>query len=249
MIPCDQRTMNRSLCREKHRELCFLAILIIGYLTRLVYIISYPVPSRDSYNYRNIIEIWNATNELSTDLNVPPLGLFILKIPNALFGYELIKGGILVNTIIGLLIIALLMKLSLLLTNSTLIMIVTGVLASTYPTLVKYSCQMLRDNAFLLFYLMSLYFILSYVLKKKTAYVFVAGASGISACLCRHEGIEILVLSFMLIFLKKTKRIKAVCIYLISAMASLLVLSLIMNVKISYYTIYLDKFLDRIVIK
>ena len=226
-------------------DLRIYLVLAIGLLFRIIYIIRYPVPERDSYTYKSIIETWNATNVLSVSLNVPPLGIYILNLPHSLFNIELIKGGILINIIIGLAVIYFIMRIAFLILGSRVYMLCIGILASSYPTFVRYSCQMLRENSFILFYTMSLFFLILDYYKPRKSNIFFAGMTSVLACMCRHEGIEI-VLLILVYLMTRANRIRNLVLFLTSMFASAFLVSAMIDLKLSYYKIFVYKFIDRL---
>jgi len=85
--------------------------VVLGFAIRIGYFFRFPVQSRDSYIYCELIKEWNSTHIIPTyqEKTIPPLGIFLLREPSYLFDYDVIKGAVLVNMILGLLIIVILM--------------------------------------------------------------------------------------------------------------------------------------------
>ena len=129
--------------------------IIIGIVLREAYLLKYPVPVRDSYKYYEFIKEWNSFSEGPTNGKYPPLGLFILKIPYSLYNYDIIKGSTLINNILGVAIIILAIRIAFLLSNNYFTTISTGLIFGTHPTLVKYSCEAIRENTYIFFLFLS----------------------------------------------------------------------------------------------
>lgn len=185
--------------------------VIIGLVYRLFYCIRYPVQPRDSYTYEYLISQWSKSETLH--YNRYPLSLWILKIPSSLFHCDIIKGGIIINMIIGILLIVLTMMTTNKYFKTKGLALIAGTLVATHPTLVHISCCFLRENTYLLFFSLSLVFLLRYFDSKHLVDLLLAGITGAVSFMCRFEGMEIVlivyVLVFFLLFIKKLVLFKA----------------------------------------
>ncbi len=219
--------------------------VLIGSIVRIAYCLKYPVPVRDSYEYMFIIREWIETNSIPIEKPIPPLGLFLMKIPTTYFGYEIIKGGIVINILLGLLIIITLIKISDEITPSPLLALCIGILSATHPTLIRYSCEMLRENSFLLF---SSFAVISCIrfLKGTTGYLILASICLAAGYLCRHEGIEFAFFFGALILfnpkIELKKRGLYSMIYIVLFMFSLVAISLCIGIPKEYYYTYLNDY-------
>ena len=74
----------------------------LGGLIRVIYCVVYPVPVRDAFQYKEFIELWNDSGIIPSDSSLPPLSMFLLKTPYSLFEYDVIKGGTIINIVLGL---------------------------------------------------------------------------------------------------------------------------------------------------
>ena len=137
----------------------------------------------------------------------------MLKIPSSLFHCDIIKGGIIINMIIGLLLIVLTMMVTNKYFKTKGLALIAGTLVATHPTLVQISCCFLRENTYLLFFSLSLVFILHYWDSKHLIDLLLVGIIGALSFMCRFEGLEIVLIVYVLIifllFIKKLVLFKA----------------------------------------
>lgn len=198
--------MNNVLTKKDNVKLAttvFCAVL--GLLFRLFYILRYPVQSRDAYTYRGLIEQWETTGEIVDRISFFPLSIWIMKIPNHLFHYDIIKSGVLVNNILGILLIIVAINFLYRFFKNNYVIFLAGCIIATHPAMVRFSCSLLRENTYLLFSLLALSALTQYCSRTDLPSLVAAGIFGALAFLCRLEGIEILAITglaflFLLIF-------------------------------------------------
>lgn len=173
----------------------------------------------------------------------PPLGPFILRIPALYFDTDIMKGGIVVNMILGLCIISVLVLISKEILFSDLIATGLGIIAAVHPSLVHYSCHLLRENTFLLFSSLAVLCALRHMKFHTRRNVVFSAVFTVMATLCRHEGIELLAVFCVLFFLNPTKpdcatRFKTVFLFLISGFAALFLISYAVGISSDFYLSY-----------
>ena len=166
--------------------------VIIAGITRILYCWVYPVPVRDSYAYKFVIEQWIKNGSLPKESHSPPLGLLFFKIPAELFDYNIIKTGIVVNVILGLCIVISIIWISYTIGLSNKETLLIGIISATHPTLVQLSCQMIREDSYLLFCALSILSTFVFLKKHRIRQLFFMSACAASAYLCRHEGLELI---------------------------------------------------------
>lgn len=221
----------------------------LGGLIRVIYCIVYPVPVRDSFKYKEFIELWDYSGIIPGKSYYPPLSIFILKIPYSLFGYDVIKGGTIINIVLGLGIIIALIKIAYALFPSKAAALCSGILVATHPTLIHYSCQMTRENSYLFFSCLATYFFIK-SLTRTSKLFYVAYAAIFSSCalLCRFEALELFAIFVLWITFSNlksfSKGIKKLFLFISFSIISFGSIVYIMNVPFSYFLSgrYLKKF-------
>ena len=230
--------------RIKYR-IVVLAILLLSVIIREVYLIKYPVPARDSFEYVHFFYEWEKTKTIPLDRAFPPIAMMLLQFPHRLFGVELIKGGILLNFILGLCIVYLVCRTTKLITKSNLCVLLVGGMAATNPSLVHYSCQFLRDNIYLFF--CSLCIVKSTELCYRYKFVTLLEIAFFSsmAYLSRHEGIELFLIEItVLLFLKNVsvlKKARIIFLYCLLCAVCFGAVLLISGLDISYYSVIFER--------
>ena len=195
--------------RHNHIFVTSLGCAFIGLLVRLLYCIQYPVQPRDAFTYQRIILNWEESGKIIDPITFFPLSLFIQKIPYHFFHYDIIKGGVIVNNLFGLLIIIIATRFVSLFFKNDYALLFAGLVAATHPSLVRFSCSLLRENIYLFFFLLSTYSLSLYFFKCKTRDMVAASIFGAISFLCRLEGAEILPIFYIIIlFLHLFGRIK-----------------------------------------
>lgn len=220
--------------------------LILGGIIRVLHVLVYSVPVRDSYEYIEQIILWQKTGQLSIENKTPVLGLLLLRLPNDLWGIDILSGGICMNILLGLLIMLILMTIATKIADSFLITLATGLISATYPTLVHYSCQMIRENSYLFFFSLAALSMVNYAKKAKMFPVIMCGLFTACAILCRYEAIEIPLFCLTCFFAIQTKKRYAhrfldYSIYLFSCTIFFLSFSLILGRPVNYYKDYFIK--------
>ena len=193
-----------------------IVCIILGAILRITYCWKYPVPVRDSFEYEDFIVQWKNTGEIPVRIGYPPLFMYIVKSLSEFFDYPIMETGIVINIIMGLGIIAVLMHISYLMTSSNLAVLCIGLFSATHYSLIQYSCQMTRENSYLLFGCLSfLNFLLFYKKRIKFIPVILCSIFVALACLCRHEALEIIIIYIGMIMLNKRITSKKKTMYLV----------------------------------
>lgn len=220
--------------------------LAIGVFERLLYCIRYPVMVRDSYIYCDIIKEWNATGQFRTEGTLPPLSLYLLRIPSHFFSYDIMKGGVLVNVLFGIAIIALSILIVHCICNNLVVDFIFGILVSTHPTLVYYSCQMTRENPYLFFMFLTCLMLIIGTQKKRMIYFMLTGLFSAAAYLCRHEALELVLITILTIFFFSEKKAWRVClkrlfVFMLIYIISFAVITYSIGIPIQYYYGYYEE--------
>jgi len=175
--------------------------MMAGMIIRLFYCIEYPVQPRDSYRYENIIIQLEETGTISDKIAFFPLSLWILKIPYHYWGYDIVKGGIVFNMLLGVTLICLIVKTASNYIKDSKILFAIGLTAATNPMLIRFSCTLLRENTYLLLTFFSILVLISYYKTKKIVHLIIAQMLAAFSTLCRLEGFELIIISYMVVFL------------------------------------------------
>lgn len=186
---------------KKGRTVFLIAVicLVIGALTRIAFCIRYPVQPRDAYVYESVVREWINTGMIPERVTYFPLSLWFFRVASCFVHYDIIKGGIIVNQVIGLLFIVVTIYLFSYYFKNVSILYIVGLIIATHPTLVRFSCCLLRENTFLLFASLSVYSFVCYYGKTNIATLTAASVFGALAFLCRLEGLEVIVVLFLLL--------------------------------------------------
>lgn len=199
---------------DKNKTLFFIIILCLclGGATRFFYCIKYPVQPRDVYTYIHEMENW----EKEQWLDAPYLSLYLLSLPHKILKCDIIKGGICVNVIVGQLIIILSILSFRELSDNEIGLWVVGLVAATHPTLIHYSCELLRENTYLLFSIMSINLLILWYKRRSIIYIILGGVTVALSNMCRYEGLEICVIYIlMILFHFKALRVKRSFVHLL----------------------------------
>lgn len=219
-----------------------VACIIFAIIMRILYYIKYPVDVRDSFKYKEIIELWISTKKIPNGEGIPPLGLYILKIPTEHFNCDIIHGGTIMNMLLGLCIVSIIIQIAKEIVSSNIIIFLIGVIAATHPSLVDYSCHMTRENTYLVFFSACTLFLIKYIKKKRWIDLAIASFLSASAYLCRHEALEIVFfMMFIILFSqtqKKLRKIAHVFLFLITYSISFFVISYSIGASTEYYKSY-----------
>lgn len=219
-------------------------------VTRIGYIIKNPIPPRDSYTYEDFLIKWDKLGHIPRDKVYPPLGLYIFKSITNIYGNDYLKKGTLINVIVGLLIIVLVIKAGAQITHSDLGVMCLGLILSTHPSLVYYSCCLLRENLYLLFAICSLFNFYSFYKKRKRIMIFFSGGCTALAFMCRYEALELFIITLVLIICSQNIRtyhkIKNIFICVSAFVLVFCIVSIIIDIPFEYYTEYIKLFKQRI---
>ena len=225
---------------KKNLFLIDILWVALGGLIRIIYCIVYPVPVRDAFKYKEFIELWISSGTIPDDSYFPPLGVFLLKTPYSLFEYDIIKGGTVINSILGLGIIIALINVAYEIYPSKIAALCSGLLVATHPSFIHYSCQMTRENTYLFFScLATLFFIKSLNRTSKPFYVAYAGVFSASASLCRFEALELFAIFIFLIICSNLKSfsscIKKLFLFLSFSIISFCSILYIISIPFTYF--------------
>lgn len=237
--------------QQKDEFQVFFAILIsvfmIALLTRCYYIIKYPVQDRDVYVYERLAQ--ESVNQEDTRINetIPPLAVKLIRESDRWLGLGIIKSGIVMNMVLGIGISLITLVIADLICGNPIITMCVGLISATHPTLVHYSTQMLRENSYLFFATLSIMFMVKYAISKKKANIVLIALTTMASTLCRHEGLELIVLTlFLLLFNNSKKEIpKVLVLYLFVLIASFVFLTILSDYSFTRYKFYKEVF-DRI---
>lgn len=210
--------MNRYIAApqkaSKNKGLFLISVLcfVVGAIIRIGYCLKYPVQPRDAYKYLDMIEKWEESGRIGEVISFYPLSLWILKAPKHFFDYDLLKGGISINILIGLLLLLIIINVSYNIFHDLLLSLIIGLIVAAHPMLVQSSCAFLRENPYLFFSFITLVFLVEYYIKKSWISIAASGIFGALAFLCRVEGIEVFlfVAFIMLWFFLKKRTLKGV---------------------------------------
>ena len=200
-------------CMNKNKSLFVIIILCLclGGAARIFYCIKYPVQPRDVSIYIGEMENW----EKEQRITVPYLSLYLLNLPHKILKCDIEKGGICVNVVVGQLIIILSILSFRELSDDKIGLWVVGLVTSTHPTLIQYSCVLLRENTYLLFCIMSINLLILWYKRKSIIYILLGGVTAALSFLCRYEGLEICVIYIlMILFHFKALRIRRLFVHL-----------------------------------
>ena len=152
------------------------------------------------------------------------------------------------NVVLGLGITILLVDLSARITHSNIIALCVGLIAATHPTLVHYSCQILRENSFILFGTLLWIIMLEYYKRGLLMYVLLGGVISAMSFMCRLEGMEFVFVYTGLILLRENNllknKIKRCLIYLACFALTVAIVIEMLNVNYSYVS-FKEKLIEK----
>lgn len=224
-----------------------LVSLIIGSIVRIAYLWKYPVPVRDAFTYSESIEEWMRAGKIPEKGGFPPLGLFFFKKVAVFSGLDIIKSGTLVNVSAGLLIVATLGTIAHIIIPYPPLVLFVSLVSATHPALVDYSCQATRENTYLLFCCLSVLFLIRYLKSyNKLRHIAAAAFFACAAFLCRHEGMELPILAFLVILFHDKNaisiRLSSVLLFSVTFALSFFLISFLIGVPLSYYASYIIRY-------
>ena len=228
-----------------------IACVVMGAITRIVYCLKYPVPVRDAYEYAGNVADWSETGILHSSRRIPPLFLFLVKECSRYTDYDIMKTGVVLNVLLGLVLVFLSIIIADKLSGSWLVCLIVGAIAATHPTMVEYSCQMLRENSFLVFLFLEFILLMEYAKTQKIHLILICAFCGMCSIFCRLEGVEIIIPAIAaIIFFNIQKKHSKKCIqdlacYVCMAIFSFFILNQIMGISNQYmieaFTILLEQ--------
>lgn len=243
--------MNVESCKRNKSIIALTIILLLSLGIRLCYIIKYPIPVRDALNYKRIVEEWidYGTFMLNRNDDIPPLFLYIVKELHISTEIDILSVGTIVNMIAGLFIVMVIFLIGNMIFKNLTLSIFLGLIAASHPKLISFSCQMLRENTYLLGVTFFLYFLLSSIRKITYGKVMTLGIITSVTVMIRHEGLELLLLTLILLVnqilskkIKTNKLLLLLSTYMISILMGLFLLNQIMGIKLEYYNNYINQF-------
>ena len=116
-----------------------------------------------------------------------------MSFPTRMFGLDIIKGGVIANMVLGVLIIALIVKICYNATKSSLLMFYAGIITASNSELIYFSTQLLRENSYVFFVCAALEMLTR---KEKDSLLKTILLSFYTTCavLCRIEGLEVIIM-------------------------------------------------------
>lgn len=175
---------------SKAQTIIFGICIFLSIVLRLLYCLDYQVQPRDAYVYAEQITRWEIEKKPPTE-KTPLLSLYILKIPYHFWGYPILKGGIVMNMLLGIALVLEIMLITQNLFKNHICTLICGLFAATHPSLIHFSCQFLRENTYLVFSSAALYFIIRFFRSRKDYHLVLGIAFSILSYFCRHEGLEL----------------------------------------------------------
>lgn len=232
--------INQSLFHKKDIDILFITAfcLLAGGIARIAYCIKYPLQPRDVFTYKTIIDNWE---KIGSPEQLPyfPLSLWFIKEFDSIFRIGTEKSGIIINMIAGMFIIIFAINISSLLFHNRFISLFVGTMVASHPSLIHFSCTMLRENTYMLFSLLSLLSFMKYIKGMFSVYLVFAGFFSSLAFLSRLEGIEALPLYLIYLLFysfcsKKRKNMKTVLLHYMLFLTSFFISSLILIYSLDF---------------
>ena len=218
--------------------LIIVVLVTISSLLRIAYIVFHPVQPRDYYKYESCIYDWENKGEMPEEIK-GGLSIWLLKAPYHFFKYDLLKGGVVINVILGSLITVFSILILYNIFNSSIITIVVGLILATHPTLIELSCFFLRENSYLFFALLSMYGLVRFIKRKSIIMLLLSGIMCTLSFLCRFEGAELIPISLLLISCilihDKTKLKKVLLydsLYVFSLLATFFLTNMLLGLRV-----------------
>lgn len=234
--------------KQNHPFLIQTFCALLGLIYRVWYCFLNPTQARDAYDYRNFMIQWDETNIIPMNSAYPPLSLYILRIPYRFFLYDLMKGGIMMNMLLGIMIIYMATQIAKEIFQKNICVLMVGLICATNTALISYSCQMLRENSYIFFLSATILCIIRYYKKINLLDVILLGITTVCTAFCRKEGIELIpIIYLIMLFFLLQKRIKIKTgvihsiMYGVSLSLFFVLLSAALDVPIVYFKGYLIK--------
>ena len=247
--------MNWSLDKKREKrfkrifglEIELIVLWAIGLLARLAYIITYPVPNRDSFKYEEFISLWETTGVFPTVSSYPPFSLYLFKLTHTLLGGSIIKCNIICNMVFSMATLAIVYYISKTIIHSKLICYLITLVFATHPFAVAYSTQGTRESIYLFFSLLASYSIYRSVVFDRKLEVIKTGLYSTLGFMTRHEGLELIAIFVIasLFFSQKTgirKALQKNLLLIVVSICTFILLSSVMGIPINYYFDYISKY-------
>lgn len=188
--------------------------ILLGGLLRISFIIKYPVQPRDSYRYESTIIQWEEKKDIPKE-SKGVINLWILSLPHKIFGIDIIKGGIIINLIAGLFLIVIIPGIIRLIFKKGSIVLFSQLLVSTHPQLIRFSTVFLRENIFILFLSLSIYYLVKHIRRNSSLNIYFSAVTASFAFLCRLEGLEIpIIASFLIMVFQRKKSVITILLFI-----------------------------------
>lgn len=245
-------TERKKSRKSFHTNCILVSIFLISLLIRYLYYVVYPVPWRDAYHYKTIVEecisenqipsknIWGKAND------TPPLPLYIVWKAYRLFGGDIFHLAISIEMILGSALVCLLWFICKKMFYSKSVATVVSFLAATNPRLLDYSTQFTRDG-FYLFFVISSFVLYIYSLKQKSLkHVAFSALFVMLSIMCRYEGVELILIYSISYFLFLNASTKTVLLFVLSFlfMSSIFFVSIVLLLGCSDF--YFHGFAERV---
>ncbi|WP_217704937.1 glycosyltransferase family 39 protein [Victivallis sp. Marseille-Q1083] len=174
--------------------------------------------------------------------DIPPLAIYLMKLPRMWFPCDIITGGVIINIFLGIFLIYIIWQIALQIFQSKFLAGMAALLAASNPFLVEYSTQMTREIPYLFFASCTVLFFVRFWQKQKWYDIIWAGISCSLSYLCRHEAFELYFILGMICFflcigkiISWQKAAVSIPVFLTSGLISLLLCSWLIGCPIEYY--------------
>ena len=236
--------MNQATHR---RFYIYVIIFVLACIIRIAFMIQNPVRVRDSFEYRNVLE---NKEKVVFDKNhvYPPLAMYIIGLPGMITKCNTIKGGCVIDNVLGLMIVLTIMLIAQEFTKSLLNLFCIGLLAATHESLVEYSCEMLRENSFLIFCSIGVLCMVRAIKRRSYLYHVLCGVFFSLGVMCRYEALEFSAIYLITVYLlqRNLKRtIKSTLCFAISFLIVFGIVYLTLDNQKEYMLLYLNTIYER----
>lgn len=160
-----------------------------------------------------------------------------MKSANSFFQFGVQHSIICLNMIIGLSIIASMIVFINTICKSQIKNYITGLITATHPSLIDFSCHILRENIFLFFCSLVFISILLFIKEEKIKYILFSGTFTAFALLTRIEGFELFLGVLLLLLFCQTdniKRILYICVFVGIFFISIITILILLDVSPNY---------------
>ena len=218
----------------------------------LTIIIRYDFHLRDSFLYTKHIDEWVATANLPRGETYPLLGLSLMSIPFRILGYNALKGAVIVNVCLGEVVVIFIIKSARLITKKKTYALLAGIITACNQSFVTFSTEALRENSYLVCFSIIIFCSMKIIMTHEAFFVSLLGLFSGLGMACRHEGIELLLFSTILIFYAnktnfKWKRVvkgwlNLLAFWIVGIIAATLISnnSIIRTVGLNYFVVFFN---------